>query len=213
MAGRPSRHTRNDDALRRRLAQEAARIMAEDGVRDFATAKRKAAARLNQVENHHLPSNREIEDALTEYLHLFHGRDLPRALRAHLEVAIEAMRLLERFSPRLTGPLLNGLVTPFADIPIHAFPDDPEQLAVWLHEQGIPFEENNRRLRFGGDRQETVPGFRFFAGDIQIDVTALPPEAAREAPLSPVDARPMRRANLKDVERLLAEASARQPAL
>ena len=90
--------------------------------------------------------------------------------------------------------------------------DDPEQLAVWLHEHGIPYEESNRRLRFGGDRQETVPGFRFVAGDTQIDVTAFPPEAAREAPLSPVDARPMRRANLKDVERLLEAASAQQPA-
>lgn len=209
MAGR---HARNDDALRRSIAQEAARIMAEDGVRDFAAAKRKAAARLNQNENHHLPSNREIEEALTEYLHLFHGRELPDALRAHLAVAVKAMHLLERFSPRLTGPLLNGLVTPFAEIPIHTFPDDPEQLAVWLHEHGIPFEESNRRLRFGGDRQQTVPGFRFVAGDTQIDVTAFPPEAAREAPLSPVDARPMRRANLKDVERLLEAASAQRPA-
>jgi hypothetical protein len=186
--------------------------MAEDGVRDFAAAKRKAAARLNQDENHHLPSNREIEEALTGYLHLFHARELPDALRAHLAVALEAMHMLERFSPRLTGPLLNGLVTPFAGIPIHTFPDDPEQLAVWLHEHGIPYEESNRRLRFGGDRQATVPGFRFFAGDIQVDVTALPPEGEREAPLSPVDARPMRRASLKDVERLLAAASTQRPA-
>ena len=212
MGGRSPRHARNDDALRRRITQEAARIMAEDGVRDFAAAKRKAAARLNQDENHHLPSNREIEEALAEYLHLFRGRDLPDALRTHLTAAIEAMRLLERYSPRLTGPLLNGLVTPFAEIPIHAFPDDPEQLALWLHEHGIPYEENSRRLRFGGDRQATVPGFRFFAGDIQIDVTAFPPEAAREAPLSPVDARPMRRVGLKEVERLLEDASLQRPA-
>lgn len=212
MAARPPRHARSDDALRRRITQEAARIMAEDGVRDFAAAKRKAAARLNLDDHHHLPSNREIEEALGEYLQLFRGRELPDALRSHLAVALEAMQLLERFSPRLTGPLLNGLVTPFAEIPLHVFPDDPERLAVWLQEHGIPYEESSRRLRFGGDRHATVPGFRFYAGDIRIDVTALPPDGEREAPLSPVDARPMRRASLKDVERLLEQAGARRPA-
>ena len=138
----------------------------------------------------------------------FHARDLPDALRTHLEVAVEAMHLLERFSPRLTGPMLNGLVTPFAEIPIHAFPDDPEQLAVWLHEHGIPFEENNRRLRFGGDRQETFPAYRFTADDVPVELCVFDRLEAREAPLSPVDGKPMKRANLREVENLMSEAAA-----
>lgn len=215
MSGRAPRRApaRGDDTLRSRITQEAARLMAEEGVRDFAAAKRKAAARLNLEENHHLPSNREIEVALGEHLRLFHARDLPPLLRAHLGVAIEAMRLLGSFSPRLVGPLLNGMATPFSEIPIHAFPDDPEQLAVLLHEHGIPFEEDSRRLRYGGDRQETAPVFRFYAGDVQVEVTVLSPQAGREAPLSPVDARPMRRANLKEVERLREQAGMDHPAL
>jgi hypothetical protein len=214
MAGRNSRRTaaRTDDTLRSRITQEAARIMAEEGVRDYAAAKRKAAARLNLEENHHLPSNREIEEALADHLRLFHARDLPPLLRTHLGVAIEAMHLLERFAPRLVGPLLNGMATPFSEVPIHAFPDDPEQLAVLLQEHGIPYEEDSRRLRYGGDRQETAPVFRFFAGDTQVEVIAFSPQAGREAPLSPVDARPMRRANLKEVERLREQAGAQPPA-
>jgi len=197
---------RGDDALRLRIAQEAARIMAVEGVRDFAAAKRKAAARLNQAENRHLPSNREIEVALADYLKLFHARDLPRILRGLLNTALEAMRLLKPFDPRLTGPVLQGMATPYSEVQIHAFADDPEHVALLLQDHGIPYDEDQRRLRYGGDRQETVPVFRFVAGDTPVEITALPRAAAREAPLSPVDARPMKRANLRDVERLHADA-------
>jgi len=201
---RPQPFARGDDLLRQRIVQEAARIMAEDGVHDFGVAKRKAAARLNQAENHHLPSNREIEAALADYLKLFHARNLQQAVRTQLGVGIETMRLLARFEPRLTGAVLNGVTTPFSDVQIHAFPDTPEQLALLLQEQAIPYEESDRRLRFGGGRQETVAVFRFVAGDTPVEICALPPRGLREAPLSPVDARPMRRANLNEVEQLLA---------
>lgn len=198
---------RNDNLLRRRIVQEAARIMADEGVRDFAAAKRKAASRLGQVENRHLPSNREIEEALADYLRLFHAKDLPRTLARLLDTALETMRLLTAFEPRLTGPLLQGVATPYSEVQIHAFADDPEQLALFLHEHHIPYDEDHRRLRYGGDRQETAPVFRFMAGDTTVEIMALPLQAAREAPLSPVDARPMKRASLRDVERLRADTT------
>jgi len=202
---------RGDDALRARITQEAARIMAVEGVRDFAAAKRKAAIRLHQAENRHLPSNREIEEALADYLRLFHARELPRILKHLLDTAVEAMRLLKSFDPRLTGPLLQGVATPYSVVQIHAFADDPEQVAVQLHDHGIPYDEDHRRLRYGGDRQETAPVFRFIAGDTAVEVTALPPNAAREAPLSPVDARPMKRAALHDVEQMREDARRDMP--
>jgi hypothetical protein len=204
---RNSLPARGDDLLRQRIVQEAARIMAEEGVQDFAAAKRKAAARLNQAENRHLPSNREIESALADYLRLFHARDLPHTLRQLLNVALDAMHLVARFDPRLTGPLLSGVATAYSAVPLQVFPDDPEQVAVLLHEHGIPFEQDRRRMRFGGDRQEEVPLFRFVAGDTPVEISVLPPQGLREAPLSPVDARPMKRANLKEVERLYADVA------
>lgn len=208
---RPGPTLRGEDLLRQRITQEAARIMAEDGVRDFAAAKRKAAARLNQADNHHLPSNREIEAALADYLRLFRARELPQILRHLLQVALETMRLLEPYGPRLVGPLLQGLATPYSEVQVQVFPDEPEQVAVLLQEHGIPYEEADRRLRYGGDRQAAAPVFRFVAGDTAVEITALPPQAAREAPLSPVDARPMKRAGVQEVERLLADTSLRLP--
>lgn len=60
---------------RHRLAHEAARLMAEGGIRDFHQAKLKAASRLGIHDDASLPRNREIEDALREYQRLFAGPD------------------------------------------------------------------------------------------------------------------------------------------
>jgi len=59
-------------------------------------------------------------------------------------------------------------------------------------------------LRVGGDRIETVPAYSFLAEDIPVEVSVFSPTAAREAPLSPVDGRPMKRAGLKEVEASLS---------
>ena len=58
---------------RHRLAHEAAKLMAEGGIRDYHQAKLKAAARLGIHDDASLPRNREIEDALREYQRLFGG--------------------------------------------------------------------------------------------------------------------------------------------
>jgi hypothetical protein len=214
MAGRrrPALHTNGIEVVRQRIAEEAARIMANEGVGDYHTAKRKAAQRLGQEDGRHLPSNREIEKALGNYIQLHHAQDLPETLHIQLRVAFETMRLLADFDPRLAGALLQGIATIYSEVQIHTFPDNPEQVALLLQEHSIPYEEASRRLRFGGDRQEIVPVFRFLAGDTPVEISVLPLPAAREAPLSPVDARPMKRANLKEVERLLKNTTPHHPA-
>lgn len=191
------------EQLRWRISAEAARLMAEEGVGDYAAAKRKALSRLNLPEAKHLPSNREIEAALREHLALFHGRRLGERLRELRRVALEAMRFLQRFEPRLTGPVLSGTVTSASEIQLHVSAETPEEIGLWLQEHHIPFEQAERRLRFGGDRSEVFPTYRFTAGAQPIELVVFTPRQAREAPLSPVDGRPMHRAPLKEVEDLL----------
>jgi hypothetical protein len=176
--------------------------MAEEGVLDFHTAKRKAAERLNLPEARQLPSNLEIEQALAEHLQLFHAKDLPQTLQHLRCLAVDAMRFLARFEPRLVGSLLSGNVTRFSEIQLHVTADTPEIVAFFLQENGIPYEETSKRLRFGGERSEMVPVYGFLAEDIPVEVSVFSPTAAREAPLSPVDGRPMKRAGLKEVEAL-----------
>lgn len=200
---RTSPHTHGSEEIRQRISREAARLMAEEGVNDFHVAKRKAAHRLNLTEGQHLPSNQEIEQALAEHLQLFHARDLPETLHRLRRLAVQAMRLLERFDPRLVGSLLTGHVTRFSDIQLHVTADSPELVAFFLQENGIAYEETSKHLRFGGDRSENFPTYRFLAGDTVIEISVFTPAAMRETPLNSINARTMKRASTKEVERLL----------
>src|SRR5579863_9000624 len=187
--------------MRRELTAEAARIMAEEGVRDFQSAKRKAAARLNLPAGKNLPSNEEIEEALKTHVGLFHA-ELPETLNRLRGTALEAMRFFARFEPRLVGSILNGAVTPFTEVSLHIAAPTVEEVAFFLDERGIAYEQTERRLRFGGDRVLMLPVFHFIAGDTPVELWVLNAKAARETPLSPIDGKPMRRAPLREVEAL-----------
>lgn len=202
-----SRHSkspsRGENLKRQHITAEAARIMVEEGVSDFHMAKRKAAVRLNLPATKHLPTNQEVEAALQEYLHLFHAHRLDTGLRHLRMLAIEAMHFLARFKPLLVGPVLRGTVTPGSEIQLHVSADTPEEIAFLLQEHHIPFEQAERRLRFGGERYETLPAYRFVAGGVTIELCIFSLRSVRETPLSPVDGKPMKRANIKEVENLL----------
>jgi hypothetical protein len=198
------RHATRADNLRRALAQEAARIMAEHGVGDFLVAKRKAAERFGVVDGAALlPKNSEIESALAEYHRLFGGQSHLAALSAQRRAALSAMRYLEEFEPRLVGAVLAGTATRHSDVQLHLFAERAESVALKLLDQGIPHEVTERRVRFDAEQVRAFPGVRFEMEEQPIEATVFPPDGIRQAPVSPVDGRPMRRANTFEVEALL----------
>ena len=176
--------------------------MAEEGVRDFQMAKRKALGRLD-LPDRHLPSNEEIHTALAQHLNLFYSDRVARDLRRLRALAIEAMRFLVAFDPRLVGSVLHGTVTPESGIDLHLAANTPEEVDLLLQEHNIPHTQGERRLRFGADRYETFPTYCLTADGVTIELCVFTPQAAREPPLSPVDGRPMKRASLREVEALL----------
>lgn len=190
---------------RLRVAQEAARLMSEHGIRDYHRAKRKAAERLGVLDEQALPRNHEIEQALRERQRLFQADSQPQLLRERREAAIEAMRFLERFEPRLVGPVLEGTADMHSAVSLHVFSDDPEAVAIYLREHGVPFEMQTRRLRISRDEQAEYPVLLFAADELPFDITVLPHNAIRQAPFDRIDDKPMRRASLASVEILLAE--------
>ena len=76
---------------------------------------------------------------------------------------------------------------------------------LFLMEHRIPFDTTERRLKLGNGDPICLPAFRFDADGNRIDLTVFAPLAEREAPRSPIDGRPMRRASLAEVQALLAE--------
>ena len=198
---------RHGSTLRQHIAASAARIMVEEGVRDYQLAKRKAIHRLNLPWDKHLPSNEEIEAALADYLRLFRGQRLDTEVRRLRRLALEAMQFLGRFDPRLVGAVLSGIVTAGVPVQLHVTADTPEEIGLWLQEQGIPYEQTERRVRFGGERSETLPLYHFTADGVTVELYVFGRAGIRETPLSPVDGKPMKRANRREVENLLAPIS------
>lgn len=191
---------------RHRLAHEAARLMVEGGIRDFHQAKLKAAERLGIHEDASLPRNREIEEALHEYQRLFDHPDARLdALQQQREAALQAMEFFAPFQPRLVGGVLDGTADEHSAIQLHLHGDDPQTIATFLHDAQIPAESRMRRLRIDRERVLDVDVWLFAADERSFDVAVLPESALRQAPLSPVNEKPMARASAAQLRMLLAE--------
>ena len=200
----PKRPTPRTEHLRLALAQEAARIMAEHGISDFLLAKRKAADRFGVTEGAVLPKNSEIEAALEQYQRLFDGDGHAESLQAQRRAALTAMRRLREFEPRLVGPVLTGTATRHAQVQLHLFTDYAESVTMKMLEMGLAHEVTEKRVRMDSARVLAFPGLRFEIEAQPIEVTVFPADGIRQAPVSPVDGRPMRRASASEVEALLA---------
>ncbi|MGI9272351.1 MAG: hypothetical protein ACR2QT_11290 [Woeseiaceae bacterium] len=206
-----ARKTSNgDDRERNVVAQEAARIIVDQGVRDYRVAKVKAAERLGMSARGSLPGNAEIEQAVSEHLLLFGGDSHASLLRDLRQVALSTMALLEPFSPRLVGPVLAGTADENSVINMHVFSDSPEAVAMYLADRDISCQLYERRLksrRGRGVSPDIFPGYEFTLAGEAVEATVFSIDGIRQAPISPIDGKPMKRADVKAVEALLRESA------
>ena len=202
---------RGDDNLRTLLAQEAARIIHNQGIDDFRTAKLKAAEKLGLRKNGALPTNREIEQALAEHSRIFQGESLHNLLQTLRATACNIMQELQEFQPYLVGSVLSGNITEHSNINLHMFTDTAESVGMRLRDQGLRPTAIARNHRLRKDQVEKFPGYRFFAAEFEVETTVFPERNKAHSPLSRVDGKPMRRARLAAVE-ALAEPAPELPA-
>jgi hypothetical protein len=167
--------------LRQLVAQQAARMMAEEGIADFAFAKRKAARQLGIEEAHCLPGNAEIESELRIHQGIYHGEEQVAFLRQLRSDALATMRLLERFDPQLTGPVLDGTAGRYAETDVHLFADSDKEVEIFLLSNKIPYQTSERFYQYGNERRK-VPVFTLEgpSGPIKLNVFSL--EDARAMP-------------------------------
>ncbi|MEO5963091.1 MAG: hypothetical protein ABIO75_06025 [Thermomonas sp.] len=190
---------------RQQLAHEAARLMAEGGIRDYHLAKLKAAQRLGIHDDASLPRNREIDDALREYQRLFLSNDQAFEVRRRREAALHALEFFADFEPRLVGATLDGTADANSEVALHLHCDDADAVPRWLDEHGIPTHSRSRHLRLDRQREDDFPVWLFSAEDLSFDITVLPGDVLRQAPLSGIDGKPVRRASLAQLRALLAD--------
>jgi len=189
--------------LRARIAAEAARLISESGIRDYAFAKQKAAQRLGALDDAALPKNSEIEEALRTHQRLFQSADHARRLRDLRLTAVEAMRFLVQFEPRLVDAVLEGTADRHSPICLHLFSDDPDAPIRFLVERGVRHALGDRRLRVTRDEVALLPTITFTAEDVQIDLTVFPLDALRHPPIDRTGEKPMQRATVAALQWLL----------
>ena len=198
----PKDSGRND--RRNHIAYLAARLMAEDGIEDYALAKRKAARQAGMPETRELPTNEEVEEAFRTYQQIYHHEEHRNRLRVLRETAVWAMRELARFNPHLTGSVLNGNAGKYADVNLQLFTDNEKTVELYLIDRRIPYTSAQSRL-YLGEEMRTVPVYTLNDHGTDIELTVLSTLDLRGALRTSPEGKNIERAKLPTVEQLLAE--------
>jgi hypothetical protein len=201
----------NAQQLRLMIAQSAARMMAEDGISDYAYAKNKAGRQLGVVESSVLPSNTEIEEELKLYNALFLSDEQPENLANLRKNALFTMEMLARFNPYLTGSVLDGTAGIGSETHIHLFAESLKEVEMYLLNLGIPFETNEKSYRVMNDGKrdkksngrKKVPMYTLEMETGLIKLSVFEPDEIRVAVKHIVDGSNVTRANIAGVKALL----------
>ena len=191
--------------MRSHLAYLAARLMAEDGIQDYATAKRKAARQAGAPDTRELPDNQEIEVALREYQTLYQADEQPEILRHLRVVAVEAMEFLAEFNPQLVGSVLTGTATEHSDINLQLFADSSKEFEIFLLNKNIPYESGEKTFRIA-DKPTAIPVYRLAFSDVEVSVAVFGMDDQRLMKKSKADGSKIERAKLADVKALVQGA-------
>jgi hypothetical protein len=122
-----------------RIAQAAARLIAEHGLNDWGLAKRKACRELGLPDHEALPGNDEVEEALRNYNTLFHGTAQEASLRAQRLDALRWMERLVQWKPLLTGAVAAGWATEHSEVRLELEAEDPKTVELSLINAGVPY--------------------------------------------------------------------------
>ena len=202
----------NLQQLRQLIAQSAARMMAEDGISDYAYAKKKAGRQAGASDGDVLPSNAEIEEELKLYNALFLSEEQPENLRELRKNALFTMQLLAKFNPHLTGAVLDGTAGLGSETHIHLFADSLKEVEMFLLNQDIPFETNEKSYRVmndgkrdkKGDNRKKVPVFSLEMSTGIIKLSVFEFDEIRVATKRTADGSNAERADIEEVKALLA---------
>lgn len=194
--------------LRQMVAQAAARMMVEDGVTDFGYAKKKAGRQLGIIENNALPTNSEIEEEIHLY-HELYSEDQPENLKQLRTDALRAMQLFARFNPHLTGSVLDGTAGKHAETHIHLFADSAKEVEIFLLNQQIHYETNEKSYRVGdrkGNDRYKVPMFTLEGPSGLIKLSVFEFDDIRFATKNPANGGNADRLDVAGLEALLKQA-------
>jgi hypothetical protein len=138
---------RQSKHLRLQVAHKAAQMMAEEGISDYAFAKRKAAKFFGLMDGDALPSNDEINDAIKAHQAIYFDEEHEVRLRILRLEALNLMKKLIAFNPHLTGGALDGIAGRYPTIHIQLYADSMKEVEFFLLNHNIAYETRDRKSR------------------------------------------------------------------
>jgi len=187
---------------RQLIANEAARLLYEEGYRDYFLAKQKAAQRLGcMTDKSNQPTNQEIHQALLHRCQTLATEKEGLQLLEIRQVAIEAMEFLQAYSPKLVGAVMDGTAGIYTPVMIHLFAPTAEEVMFFMGDNKIPFQTDEKRVQVRG-QHVSYPLLRFFADDFEVELVIF--EEGSPAPVSTITGKAMQRLSIGAVKKLIA---------
>lgn len=178
---------------------------------EYYRAKMKAARRIagSDLKPAQLPSNREIRDEIQVMARMHEGNRRAESLRQMRIEALRLMRILKQFRPRLIGSTLTGHVRRGSDIDLHLFTDSLEAVTAALEAEGITYNVQRKQVRKHG-QQRTYTHIHV-QDRFDFELTLYPRRMAHYVFKSSITGKPMERASIRQLERLLQKQYPDQP--
>ncbi len=184
---------------RQQICELAARIIHEDGIRDYHKAKLRACESLHLKSNTFLPTNEEIEFALQKRLQLFEPSTCGQSNNAQMGSAIDMLEILSDFQPRVTGNLINGIALEKLPIEIHVFSKSVELVTDELNWRGISNFVIEKRYRYSNNKYANVPLIICQLDQRDIEISVFNERELHRSPICPTNGKIYKRLSLKQL--------------
>lgn len=185
----------------RRLALEAARLMVQRIETEYLHAKERAILLLGLPYNTPYPTNRQIKAYIARLTRNQLGPEVMRErVRQMRELAEEIMTIVEDFDPHLIGSTLSGQIRESSDIDLHVYCN--HFLEVKTRLQSFGYEEVAEELV--ENQKGTFTHLRWLEQGFPIEITIHTWDQRTEIMISSVTGKPMKRADLQEVRKLIA---------
>jgi predicted nucleotidyltransferase len=186
----------------RRVAEEAARLMAEGVESEYLNAKQRAASMLGLSSQTRLPSNAKIRAGIGQITKEQLGAsEVHRRINSMRKIAAHLMLLIEDCDPYLIGSTLSGEIREGSDIDLHAYCDDYSMLTERLADYGYEAIE----AELVENSKGTFVHLRWREEDFPVEITIYRWSSRHVVPISSVTGKPMKRADLSALRKMLAD--------
>lgn len=141
------------------VANLAAQLIMEEGIKDYLFAKKKAAKSLGLNENASLPTNSQIDKAIDDFNKIFNPNIDIEFLQQFKIQALEVMNIFINFKPHLMNQLSQGIIPKFPEIKINLFADNLKDVEYVLlnSEMSYDFKEVKMNTKEGKPLIKYIP--------------------------------------------------------